>query len=128
MSSFEATFKANGKEYEVLSCGYSFNQATDEKGRPSSEVRAGNISLEITAHDDKELVGWMIDPYKKIAGSIVFNNLDAASTMKEIKFEDGYCVGYSEHFNASSGESLTTSLSISARKIDVHGSVHEMKW
>jgi hypothetical protein len=128
MSSFKATFKLDGNEYDVVSCVYSFGQATDEKGRPASDVQGGNISLQITVSDDNSLIGWMVDPYAKKNGSIVFNKTDQDSTLKEVKFEDGYCVGYSESFSANSSKAMTISMNISARKISVGDASHEKKW
>ena len=78
MSSFKATLKVNGKEFDVVSVAYQFNQKTDEKGRPASDVRKGNITVAIVGSEDDSLLGWMIDPYKKTNGSIVFEKIDQA--------------------------------------------------
>lgn len=128
MSSFAATFTLDGTDYDVISCVYSFGQATDEKGRPASDVRGGNITVQIAVSDDSSIMGWMIDPYAKKNGSIVFKKIDQDSTLKEVKFEDGYCVGYSESFNANSASAMTMTLNISARKISVGDATHEKKW
>ena len=128
MSSFSAKFKANGKEYDVISCVYSLGQSTDEKGRPAGAVYGGTMSLQVVTDDDDTLAGWMIDAYKKISGSVVFNKIDEDSTLKEVKFEDGYCVGYSESFSANSASPMVTSINISARKITIGGATHETKW
>lgn len=123
--SFKATLKVEGGEFDVLSCNFSFGQATDEKGKPASSVQGGSIFVQIVTSDDTSLLGWMIDPYKKTSGSIVFNKTDEDSTLKEVKFEDAYCVGYSESFNSTSASSMTVSLNISARKVDISGVAHE---
>ena len=47
---------------------------------------------------------------------------------KEVKFEDGYCVGYSESFNANSASAMTVTINISARKISVGDASLEKKW
>lgn len=128
MSSFKATLKVNGKEFDVLNVAYLFNQKTDEKGRPASDVRKGNITISIVGSEDDSLLGWMIDPYKKTNGSIVFEKIDQASTLKELKFEDAYCVGFTEAFGANNNEPLTVTLNISARKVTVGSATHEDKW
>jgi Hemolysin coregulated protein Hcp (TssD) len=127
MPSFKATFKLDGNEYDVISCVYSFGQATDEKGRPASDVQGGNISVQYS-EDGTGVLGWMIDPYAKKNGSIVFNKTDQDSTLKEVKFEDGYCVGYSESFNANSASAMIATVNISARKISVGDATLEKKW
>ena len=126
--SFKATFKFDGGNddgYDVLSCNYSFNQAVDQKGQVASIVRGGNISVQVEASDDDSIVEWMIDPFKKVNGSITFMKLDQDSTMKEVSFEDGYCVQYSEVFNSSNNSPMLLSLTISAKKITVGTATHE---
>ncbi len=127
-SSFDATFKLDGNEYPVISCSYSFGQGTDTKGQPATDVRGGNISLQVAASDDSSLIGWMIDPNGKKSGSIVFKRSDQDSTLKEVKFEDGFCVGYTESFNANSTLPMTISLNISAKKVSVGDATHEKNW
>lgn len=128
MPSFHATLKVDGKEFEVLNCVFSFGQNTDEKNRPSSDVRKGHIAVDIIATDDETILGWMIDPYQKKNGSIIFEKIDQASTLKELKFTDGYCVSYTEHFNYNSTEPMTISIGISPRVIQVGNAKHEDKW
>lgn len=128
MASFAATFELDGKEYDVLSCVYSFGQATDEKGRPASDVQGGTINLQIASPEDSSVLGWMIDPYAKKKGSIIFKRIDQDSKLKELKFEDAYCVGLSESFSANSSSQMTMSLNISAKKITVGDASHDMKW
>ncbi|WP_018620717.1 type VI secretion system tube protein TssD [Spirosoma luteum] len=128
MSSFSASFTIDGEEYDVLSCNYSFGQSTDERGRPASNVQGGNIFVQVTANDQDTLMGWMVDPYKKSNGTIKFMRIDQDSTFKEVQFEDGYCVGYSESFSSTNSSAMTLSLNISARKITVGGATHESTW
>lgn len=128
MSSFSAQFSVDGQDYEVMSCNYSFGQSTDEKGRPASNVQGGNIFVQIAANDSDELMGWMVDPYKKTNGTITFKRIDQDSTFKELQFEDGYCVGYSESFNSTNSSAMTVSLNISARKITVGNATLESTW
>jgi hypothetical protein len=128
MSSFKATFKVDGKSFDVVSCSYSFTQNIDERGRPASDVRKGHIKVTVVASDDDKVLGWMIDPYKKTNGSITLEKIDQASTLKEIKFEDGYCVSYEEDFDAVNAQAMTDTFEISARKITVGSATHEDKW
>lgn len=128
MSSFKATFKVDGKSFDVVSSSYSFTQNTDERGRPASDVRKGLIKVTVVASDDDKLIGWMIDPYKKTNGSITFEKIDQASTLKELKFEDGYCVSYEEDFDAVNAQAMTDTFTISARKLTVGSATHEDKW
>jgi len=128
MASFAAKFNLDGNEFSVLSCSYSFGQGLDSKGQPSTDVVGGTISLQIAASDDSSIISWMIDPGGKKDGSIVFKKSDGDGTLKEVKFEEGYCVGYSESFNANSTMPMTISLNISAKKVSVGDATHEKTW
>jgi hypothetical protein len=128
MAAFAAKFKLDGNEFSVLSCSYSFGQGVNAQGQPSTDVQGGTISLQIAASDDSSIIGWMIDPSGKKSGSIVFDKTDGGGVFKEVKFEEGFCVGYSESFNATSTLPMTISLNISAKKVSVGDASHEKTW
>ena len=128
MSSFSATFKFDGQEYEVQACSYSFDQLTDDKGRPASSVRGGHITMSLVLNEDEKILEWMNDADKKSKGSIVFKKIDQDSTMKELKFEDAYCVSFVESFTANVPDSMVASIGISARKMTIGNVPYEVKW
>ena len=132
MASFSAKFSAAGsEECEVVSCGYAFNQSTDDKGRPSSVVQGGTVKVTVVSTDSTKLISWMLDPYKRADGKIVFKRGDQDSKLKEIAFKEAYCVGYTENFDARGSDTqaaMTLSLVISANKIDVNGATLDNKW
>jgi hypothetical protein len=127
-SSFKAVLKFGGNEYEIRTASYSFTQLTDEKGRPSSDVFNGHIEIAFVQADDEKLLEWMVDADKKDKGSVVWLKSDEGSTLKELKFEDAYCVAFHEGFSANSPDSMVTTISISARKITIGNVTSETKW
>ena len=128
MAAYSATFSLDGTDFSVLSCNYSFGQGINDQGQPSTDVKGGTISLQIAASDDSSIIGWMIDPTAKKNGSIKFEKSDGGGTLKEVKFEDGICVGYSESFNSSTTSPMTISLNITAKKVSVGDATLEKKW
>lgn len=132
MASFSAVFDAAGsEECEVVSCSYSFNQTTDDKGRPSSVVQGGVIKVTVVSTDSSKLVEYMMNPYQRANGKIVFKRSDQDSKMKEIIFEEAYCVSYTEAFDArgdQSQASMLLSLVISANTIKVGSATLHNKW
>ncbi|HEY2649465.1 MAG TPA: type VI secretion system tube protein TssD [Puia sp.] len=129
MPALSAKFKLDGNEFPVLSCSYSFGQGVNAQGQPSTDVQGGTISLQIAASDDSSIINWMVDPSGKKDGSIAFMGSDnSGGVLKEVKFEQGFCVGYSESFNASSSMPMTVSLNISAKKISVGDASLEKAW
>ena len=128
-SALSAKFKLDGNEFSVLSCSYSFGQGINSQGQPSTDVQGGTIALQIAASDDSSIINWMVDPNGKKSGSIAFMGSDGSGgVLKEVKFEDGYCVAYSEAFNASSSLPMTITLNISAKKVSVGDASHEKAW
>ena len=132
MASFSAVFDAAGsEECEVVSCSYSFNQTTDDKGRPSSVVQGGTVKVTIVSTDSTKLISWSLDPYKRADGKIVFKRGDQNSKMKEISFKEAYCVGYTENFDARGDQtqaSMVLSLVISANILRVGDAEINNKW
>ena len=130
--SFSAVFSAAGSgDCEVVTTSFSFTQSIDDKGRPSSKVHGGVIRVTIVADENTSLVSWMLDPYKKESGSITYKRIDQDSMMKDVQFEEAYCVEYTEDFDARGGAkdaSMTLSLTISANKITVGGATLDNKW
>ena len=94
-------------------------------------MQGGTIKVTIVSTDSVKLISWMLDPYKRADGKIVFKRGDQDSKMKEIAFKEAYCVGYTESFDARGGgaqASMVLSLVISANKIDVNGASLDNKW
>lgn len=128
MAAYSATFSLDGTDFSVLSCNYSFGQGINDVGQPSTDVKGGTISLQVAASDDNSIIGWMIDPTGKKDGSIKFEKSDGGGTLKEVKFEGGICVGYSESFNSTNALPMTISLNITAQKVSVGDASLEKKW
>lgn len=132
----KAIFKADGKEAEVICLSYSFRQNVDHIGQPSGEIRGGFIRLELGSLGDPSRFAWAVNSDMKKSGEIEF--IDAnGKTLKTLKFEDAYCVAYSEYYyaftNNPSGkvsikDGAKERLTLSARKISIAGESHENTW
>src|SRR4249919_3553605 len=96
--SFKAVFEVGGKPHRVLHCSYSLQQDVDATGRPSSNVKGGQIQLEVESTSDSSLAEWMSDPYKHQDGKVTFMKRDSEQKMKELSFKEGYIVSYTESF------------------------------
>ena len=112
------------KRREVASFRMAFNQSTDPEGQVTSIVRGGKITMRLKALNDgsTDLVSWMVDNEKALNGSIVFVNTTNGVEMKQIIFEDAYCVNYVESWeDTTKDEDLAhwEEITISCRKINV---------
>ena len=128
--SFKATLKFGSKEYDVLSSSYSFSRDVDHKGRPSSTVYGGTISVSVESTEDTTILESMVNSkHKPISGSIVFYKREEdKATMKEITFTDAYVIAFSESLDATGGSPMAISFTLSARELKVGSATHENEW
>ena len=126
--SFTAKIKIGSKEFRALHCSYSLNREVDATGRPSSMVHGGTISLEIESTDDNSIFEWMVDQFKNQDGSVTFMKRDADSKMKELKWEKGYVIQYTEALDSTGDNPMTIHFVVSAEKITVGSASHKNPW
>jgi hypothetical protein len=117
-----------GEEIRLLHCSYNLDRDTDFTGRPSSDVRGGTIRFEIESSTNNELYEWIIDAFKRCDGEIKFFKRNEDAVMRTLKFEEAYLVSFGESFDAVGEGAMTSSGTISAKKIDMEGGVHENDW
>lgn len=125
---FKATLKFEGQEYDVLECNYSFKRDVDLKGRPSSNVYGGNIFMEIESTEDTKIIAQMVNQFKPCSGTITFNKGDEEAKMKEITWENGYVIKYTEALDVIGREPMKINFVVSAEKIGVEGTEVDHRW
>jgi len=127
--SFKATFEVGGsKPYRVLHCSYSMSQDTDPTGRPSSNVRAGSLQLEVESTGDTKLTEWAFDPFKEQDGKVTFYQRNSDQKMKEISFKNGYIVNYSEAFTNQGENPMSEHFVITSKEIKVGNAEFKNEW
>ena len=126
---FKARLNFSGKEYDVLHCAYALNRDVDAKGRPSSGVYGGTIDIEIESTEDTSIIEAMVNnQYKPITGTLLIKKSEEDAKMKEVDFEDGYIVKYSEGINIVGDHPTTLKFQISARKLKLGNAEHLNDW
>jgi len=137
-SVIKALFVVDGQEEEIISLSYTLDQNVDNIGQVAGEPRGGEIRVTLGTNGSAGRFGWMVAPDMKKSGEIKF--IDANNqTLKTVKFEDAFCVGYTETYDAfaanngnGSGvnikEGATENLTLSCRTIEVEGEIHENSW
>ena len=135
-SVIKAQFVVDGNEQEIIALRYSLDQNVDNIGQPAGEVRGGTIEVTLGTTGEADRYGWMVASDMKKSGEIKYTDA-TGQTLKTIKFEDAYCVGYTEEYEAFSGdkagglsikEGAKETLTLSCRMIDVEGEPHENTW
>lgn len=58
-----------GKEYDVLHSEYEFSRTTDSKGKPSSNILGGRVSVVIESTEDTATIEAMLNSqFKQVEG------------------------------------------------------------
>ena len=126
---FKTRLNLGSKEFDVLQCSFSLNRDVDAKGRPSSGVYGGTIHIEIESTEDTSVIESMVNnQYKPITGTLLIKKSDEDAKMKEVDFEDGYIVKYSEGINIVGDHPMTLKFQISARKLKLGNAEHLNDW
>ena len=125
---FRASLKFEGNDYDVLQCNYSFCRDVDLKGRPSSSVYGGRIFMEVEATEDSTIVAQMVNQFKSTSGTITFFKGDEESKMKELSWENGYIIKYTESLNIVGREPMKIDFVVTAQKITMEGVDIEQRW
>ncbi|MFD2934192.1 type VI secretion system tube protein TssD [Spirosoma flavum] len=127
--SFRAELSVDGNTYPIRQLWLEISQTIDAVGRPSSTTQGGKIKLEMDVTEDDTLSEWMADPHKTLGGSVRYYRTDEDATLKEIKFEDAFCVDYVERFDGTqSAQPMTTTITISAQKLKIGQVSVEKNW
>ncbi|MGY0037464.1 type VI secretion system tube protein TssD [Pedobacter sp. NJ-S-72] len=127
---FQSKIKLFGQGVRCTSlCAYSLNRDVDAKGRPSSGVYGGTIDIELESTEDTSVVEAMVNnQYKPLTGTLLIKKSDEDAKMKEVHFEDGYIVKYSEGINITGDNPMTLKFQISARKLKLGNAEHTNDW
>jgi len=132
----KAIFRVEGKEAEVISLSYTFQQEVDNIGQPAGEVKGGLIHVSLGSLGEPSRFAWAVTSDMKKSGEIEFIG-SHGKTIKTLKFEDAYCVAYTEEYEAFTGsisgrvtikDGSKEQLTLSARKISIAGESHTNTW
>jgi hypothetical protein len=131
MASFHGTLHLDGQQYPLEHCSYEFAQSTDPRGRATTKVQGGTLTLTLVVPDDDALLAWAADPHKKLNGRLTFNGIDQAVTHEEVSFEQGFCVAYEEVFAPGTGtgpSSYFCTLQIAAGTLSLGEATKDHRW
>jgi hypothetical protein len=124
----KAELVLEGNTYLLNSVSIDIEQVADEFGRPSTVAKGGRIEIELFSVEDDVIFDWMVHTKKTLSGSINLYEADFETKLKEIKFEDAYCIEYNERFDEASEDSLITKFKISAEKLSIGNIDLDNQW
>ncbi|WP_312336580.1 type VI secretion system tube protein TssD [Sphingobacterium sp.] len=127
--SFKTRLTLGNKEYDVIQCRFSLHRDVDSKGRPSSSVYGGTITVEVESTEDTSVIEAMVNnQYKTVNGKITFKKSEEDATMKELKFQDAYIIQYNEGISVTNDKPMTLSLVLSSRVLEMQNASLENDW
>ena len=125
---FKAMCKVGGKEFDVISCDYSFRRDVDAKGRPSSGIYGGTVNLTVESTDDTSIIESMVNQYKPIDGTVTFQKSDEDAKMKELSWTKGYVINFHESLDIVGAKPMLIQFTVSAQEIKIGGAEHKNDW
>lgn len=102
--------------YELANCNYVFQQGIDEKGKASTEVYGGSISLTLPMLPPVVIVEWALNSWKYKNGVVVVLD-DENMTQEKIMFENAACVSLDIDYTQKGKSYVFTRVEIRAERI-----------
>ena len=104
--------------YEILDCNYSFNQGVDDKGRVSTRVYGGVISVALSQLPPDPIIEWALQSRKYLDGVIAL--VDAENNpLEKLIFSQAACVDMEVNYIQTGDSYIATKLTILAEKLVV---------
>ncbi len=126
---FRASLSFAGKEFDVLYSNYEFSRNTDAKGKPSSNILGGRVTVTIESTDDTSVVEAMLNSqFKPVEGKITYKKTNEDAKMKEIEFKNAYIVYYKENLDVNNEVPMTITVTFSAEEINVGNANLDNRW
>jgi hypothetical protein len=118
-----------GKDYDILLCTFELSRETDSKGKPSSGVYGGRITMEVESTADTSIVETMVNSqFKPIEGVVTYKKTDEDAKMKELSFKNAYLVFYKEEIDVTGERPMYIRFTVSAEEITMGNATHENRW
>lgn len=127
---FTAQLTIKADKFDVLSFGTSFTRDFDQKGRPSSAVRAGDMSLTLEITDKESLIDLMVNAQNQAIaeGTIEFWQSGKDAVFRKVTFKNGYVTSYKEGFQPAGSSNFSADISITAEKVDIGLAKYDAGW
>ena len=129
MGSFRASLELGGKEFDVLYSDYAFTRETDKKGKVSSNVYGGRVTLEIESTADTSVIEAMLNSqFKAVDGKIIYKKTEEDAKMKEVEFKNAYLVYYKEVLDVNGEVPMKLRFTVSAEQIIIGNASIDNRW
>lgn len=125
---FKAKLTIDGNEFDVQQCSYQLRRDVDAKGRPSSDIYGGSITVTVESTEDTSIIEAMVNQFKPLEGNIVFNKGNEESKMKELIWKNGYIVDFKEDIDVIGKTPMKLTFTVSTQILQIGGAQIEQDW
>lgn len=114
--------------FEVIDCEYSFNQGVNDKGKATTKVHGGTLTITLSQLPPQPIIEWGMRSREYIDGMIVV--LDAENIpLEKIFFEQAACVDMEVDYTQTGNSYTSTKLILQAAKLIVGDGIDfENEW
>ena len=126
--SFLAKLQMDDQEYNILDTEYTFIQNIDGHGKPAARTKGGKLTLSIESSASIDFFDWMISPTTMKSGKIIFYRRESEAKMKELVFNDAFCIYFKERFISTGDLPMVIDLEISAKELKMGDSLFQNPW
>ncbi len=126
--SFLAKLEIDGESMNVLEFQCNIGQDMDKIGKPSGDSHGGEVRIIVESTKTTTLWNWAVSSNQIKNGKLTFFRRDATSKMRELEFNEAYCVAYEEKFLSDSNIPMQIEISITAKELIMNGSKLTRNW
>lgn len=110
--------------YDLAHYSYQFGKPSDRNGEITGKTQGGEIRISILDYPTENMLGWMLDPCKRMDGEVILCDEKAGTIHEHIAFENARCTNLHFSYNEDNEECIQTEIMIHAQRTSVSDSSH----
>lgn len=123
-SSWEKSQEAKAEVYDLADYYYQFEKPSDRNGEITGCTQGGEIRVSIPDYPTGNILGWMLNPCKRMDGEVILCDGKAGTIHEHIAFENARCTNLHFSYNEDNEECIQTEIMIHAQRTSVSDSSH----
>lgn len=123
-SSRDLSQETKADVYDLEHYDYQFEKMSNRSGEIISDTQGGEIRAEILNYPSESLLGWMLNPYKRMDGEVILCEEKAGTIHEHIRFENARCTHLRFSFNEEREECILSELTVHAQRTSISDSCH----
>ncbi len=104
--------------YEILECHFGFNQGIDAKGKATTRVHSGTITVTLSQLPPQPIIEWALNSRKYLDGMIVLVDEENTPVEKTL-FRNAACTSFNLDYTQSGTGYAATRITIEAEQLIV---------